>query len=132
RLTPQHQPDDPVLASPSEHRVQPAAASMLLETPAPRHNPPVTVRPRQVPPHDALSPSPVPPSAAGNLRHPDTMPRDPGSPPDAAAAPPLEITADLQQQLELMGARHLVVERLGDSGLYRCICLADVPGTTYQ
>jgi hypothetical protein len=44
----------------------------------------------------------------------------------------LTLSSSLQQRLERLGAQYLVVERLEVSGLYRCVCLVDVPGTSYQ
>lgn len=44
----------------------------------------------------------------------------------------LALSSSLQRRLEELGAEYLVVERLEVSGLYRCVCLVDVPGTNYR
>jgi hypothetical protein len=44
----------------------------------------------------------------------------------------LALSVSLQRRLEELGAEYLMVERLEVSGLYRCVCLVDVPGTGYQ
>ena len=44
----------------------------------------------------------------------------------------LALSSSLQRRLEELGAEYLVVERLEVSGLYRCVCLVDVPGTAYR
>jgi hypothetical protein len=55
-----------------------------------------------------------------------------GDSPESVELAQLALSLSLQQRLEELGAEYLVVERLEVSGLYRCVCLVDVPGTAYQ
>ncbi len=62
------------------------------------------------------------------------------SPPPSSAMPAnatsTQVAVDLapqaEQRLRELGASYLMVEQLEPSGLYRCLCLVDVPGTVYQ
>lgn len=43
-----------------------------------------------------------------------------------------QLPPPVAERLATLGAGYLVVEQLEHSGLYRCLCLVDVPGTAFQ
>ena len=123
---------------PGPARLQPLHAAPAVpggDTPAPRPDTPAPRADTPAPRADTVEPTegrspPFPGEAEFHPAHDPELGTAPGDPIATPAA--LSLTDELRQRLVALGAAYLMVEQLPDSGLYRCLCLVDVPGTTYQ